>query len=83
MTDIPRGPQGSADPAPRTGPPASRISPAQWLTVRRWLYGIAIALIPIAVSTGWIEPPMAGLLIPLVVAILNPTRPDPEGGDSL
>ena len=45
-------------------------------TFRTWLYGIAIALIPVAVSSGWIEPPMAGLLIPLVVAILNPTRPD-------
>lgn len=39
--------------------------------VRRWLYGIAIAFVPLAVYLGWLEPEASPIVIPLILAILN------------
>lgn len=39
-------------------------------TFRLWLYGVAIAFIPLAVYLGWMDAQAAALAIPLVVAIL-------------
>lgn len=39
--------------------------------IRRWLYGIAIAFVPLAVYLGWLEPEASPLVLPLVLAILN------------
>lgn len=46
--------------------------------VRRWIYGIAIAAIALAVQQGWVDAPTAALIAPLVLAILNVK---PDGGD--
>lgn len=47
--------------------------------VRRWLYGVTIAALPVAVLLGWLDPEALPVLVPLVVAVLNVT-PE-EAGD--
>lgn len=47
-------------------------------TVRRWIYGIAIAAIALAVQQGLIDSATALVIAPLVLAILNVK---PDGGD--
>lgn len=51
-------------------------------TVRRWLYGIAIASVPLAVALGWLEPIYVPIVVPLIVAVFN-VKDDalPESGD--
>lgn len=38
---------------------------------RRYLYGIAIAFVPLAALWGWISPEALPLVLPLIVAVLN------------
>ena len=38
---------------------------------RRWLYGIAIAFVPLAVYAGWLAPEASPIVIPLILAVLN------------
>lgn len=40
-------------------------------TVRRYLYGIAIAFVPLAAYFGWIELEAVPLVLPLILAVLN------------
>ena len=40
-------------------------------TVRRWLYGVAIAFVPLAAWLGWVQPEAVPLILPLVMAVLN------------
>lgn len=47
-------------------------------TARMYLYGIAIAFVPLAVYFGWIEPEAAPIILPLIVAILNITPKEKE-----
>lgn len=47
-------------------------------TTRLWLYGVAIAFIPLAVFVGWLKPEAVPIVVPLVVAILNITPKDSE-----
>ena len=47
-------------------------------TVRRYLYGVAIAFVPLAVFLGWLKPEAAPLVVPLIVAIFN-VQDDPSG----
>ena len=58
-----------------------------WLTpdVRRWLYGIATALVPILVIYGVIESTTAPMWIALVASVLGTGTAlahTPTGGDS-
>lgn len=39
--------------------------------VRRWLYSIAIAFVPLAVYLGWLAPEASPIVIPLILAVLN------------
>lgn len=39
--------------------------------LRRWLYGIAIAFVPLAAWLGWISPEAVPLVLPLIIAVLN------------
>lgn len=43
--------------------------------VRKWIYGIAIAFVPLAAYLGWIEPEAIPLVLPLILAVLN-VNPD-------
>lgn len=47
-------------------------------TVRKWLYGIAIAFVPVAIHFGWIEPEASPVIIPLIMALFF-VNPDEEG----
>lgn len=46
--------------------------------VRRWLYGIAIAFVPVAIFLGWLKPEAAPIVLPLIMAIFN-VQGDPTG----
>lgn len=48
-----------------------RVAKINWREVRKYLYGVAIAALPIAILLGWFTPETAVLLVPLIVAILN------------
>lgn len=39
---------------------------------RKWVYRVALALIPIAVAYGWLQDEMAPLWVALIAAILAP-----------
>ena len=39
--------------------------------VRRWLYRVSIAAIPVGIAAGWLDKESAALLLPLIVAALN------------
>lgn len=39
---------------------------------RKWVYRVALALIPIAVAYGWLQDEMAPLWVALLAAILSP-----------
>lgn len=61
--------------------------PLTWLTpdVRRWLYGIATALVPILVIYGVIESATAPMWIALVASVLGTGTAlahTPTGGES-
>lgn len=45
---------------------------------RKYVYGVAIAAIPVLLYFEIIEPPAAGLVLPLLLAILNLTPRDVE-----
>lgn len=49
--------------------------------VRKWIYGVAIAAVPLAVALGWADPQVLALALPLVLAILNLTPEDVDSGD--
>lgn len=40
-------------------------------TTRRYLYGVAIAFVPLAVWLGWLAPEASPIVVPLIVAIFN------------
>jgi len=40
-------------------------------TVRRWLYGLAIAALPLLIYFGLVEPEASPLWLAFVVALLN------------
>lgn len=44
--------------------------------VRKYIYGICIAAVPVLVFCGVLEPEAAALVLPLVLAILNLTPED-------
>ena len=46
--------------------------------LRKYLYGLAIALVPIAVHYGWIDVEASVIIIPLIVAIFNLTPKEVE-----
>lgn len=46
--------------------------------VRRWIYGLAIAALPLLIYFGLVEPEAAPLWLAFVVALLN-VRNDQEG----
>lgn len=48
-------------------------------TVRRYLYGVSIAFVPLAVYLGWIQPEAVPIVVPLAVAVFNVPK---NGGDS-
>lgn len=52
---------------------ALTLQPVGWLTpdVRRWLYGIATALVPILVVYGVIESSTAPMWVALVASVLG------------
>jgi hypothetical protein len=39
-------------------------------TLRRWAYGVAAAAIGLGVAVGWIDPKIAPVILPLVMAAL-------------
>jgi hypothetical protein len=43
---------------------------------RRYLYGIAIAAVPVLVLCGWLDPKAAPIVLPLIMAILNVSDDD-------
>lgn len=45
-------------------------------SVRKYIYGICIAAVPVLVFCGVLEPEAAALVLPLVLAILNLTPED-------
>lgn len=62
-----------------------------WLTpeVRKWIYGVSVATIPVLVVFGWLEeataPAILGLLNAVLIgglAFVN-TTPDPAPGDEV
>ena len=46
--------------------------------VRKWIYGIAIAAVPVLVYLRAMEPAAAALVLPLILAILNLTPTDAQ-----
>jgi len=50
----------------------SLLTPA----VRRWLYGIAIAFVPLAAWLGWLAPEAVPLVLPLILAVFNVNKPE-------
>ncbi|MDT0142800.1 hypothetical protein [Microbacterium sp. PRC9] len=57
-------------------------------TVRRWMYGVAIAFVPFAVLMGWLKPEAVPVIIPLITAIFfvqSDEKPDADTdtGDGL
>lgn len=42
----------------------------RWRIARRWVYGVAIAAVPLAVYYKLIEPEAAPLFIPLILALV-------------
>ena len=48
--------------------------------IRAWIYGIALAAVPVLVYTGVMEPEGAALALPLILAILN-LNPKTEASD--
>lgn len=50
-------------------------------TVRKYIYGVAIAFVPLAVYLGWIEPEASAIVLPLILAILNLTPTEVEDGN--
>lgn len=60
---------------------------AQWLTpsVRRWLYGVLVALIPLLIAYGVVEETTAPLWVALASSVLGTTTAllhTPTGGDN-
>jgi hypothetical protein len=45
--------------------------------VRRYLYGVAIASVPLAVALEWMKPEYAPIVVPLIVAVFN-VEDDPK-----
>lgn len=55
---------------------------------RRWAYGVAVALVGVAVFAGWIPPAAATVAAPLLMALLyvndagDPREHSTSGGDT-
>lgn len=45
-------------------------------TARLWVYSVTIAIIPLGVFLGWWEEPVAALIPPIILALLNLTPDD-------
>ena len=60
------------------------VSNVKWYLVRRWLYWLVAAGIPLAIYVGVLDPEVAPLILPIVLAALNanpaavPGEPDGE-----
>lgn len=50
--------------------------------VRKYIYAVAIAFVPLAVYLGWIEPEASAIALPLLLAILNLTPKDVDDVDT-
>lgn len=50
-------------------------------TVRKWVYGVAVASVPVLVHYGVMDVEASALLLPLVLALLNLTPADVEAKD--
>ena len=50
--------------------------------VRKYIYAVAIAFVPLAVYLGWIEPEASAIALPLLLAILNLTPADVDNPDA-
>ena len=50
--------------------------------VRKYIYAVAIAFVPLAVYLGWIEPEASAIALPLLLAILNLTPADVDSPDA-
>lgn len=50
-------------------------------TVRLYVYGVAIAAVPVLVYAGVMDPTAAPIVLPLVLALLNLTPADVEAKD--
>lgn len=46
--------------------------------IRKYLYGVSIAFVPVAIYFGWIEPEASVVIIPMIVAILNLNPKEPS-----
>lgn len=60
----------------RAGGPAR--TPGRFITdpeVRRWLYGIAVAVVPLLIALGVVTEAHGGLWIAIVGAVLAPVAP--------
>lgn len=52
--------------------------------VRKYVYGVALAFVPVAAYFGWLDAQASVLAIPLLLALLNLTpeegaKPEPPG----
>ena len=56
------------------------VSNIKWYLVRRWLYWFVAAAIPLAIYLGWLDPEVAPLVLPIVLAAFN-TRPSVVPGE--
>jgi hypothetical protein len=52
-------------------------------TVRKYIYGVALAAVPLVVALGWADPQILALALPLILALLNLTPEDVENDASL
>ena len=48
---------------------------------RLYIYGVAFAAVPLAIWRGWMEPEMAPLALPLLIAILKLSPDTPPQTD--
>ena len=49
--------------------------------VRKYIYLVAVAAVPVLIFYGVIEPAAGALVLPLVLALLNLSPDDTEGAD--
>lgn len=58
------------EPAETEDPPTT---PARWITspaTRRWLYGIAATLVPLAIILGYLDDTTGGAVLSVIAAVL-------------
>lgn len=55
----------------------SKVSKVFPRELRKYIYAVAVAFVPVAIYFRWIEPEAAPIVLPLILALLNLT---PEEG---